>query len=337
MTKLKDIAQAAEVSISTVSRCLNDDPTLCLSEETSNRIKNIAKQLGYQKKKRHKKITSHPIVGILHWYNIEEELHDPYYLTICINAERCLEKNGFMFKRIHHNDPNFQEKLNEVNALIAIGKFTNEEIIRFRKITDNIVFVEQELDRIIASNIIADIANGMLDVINYLLRLQHTYIGYLGATEYTSDHKIVEDINLQYFKKYARSFPFKSLDLTLKEAQGIDAGYKMAKQIINDHDIPTALICANNLIATGAMNAFYEIGWHVPKDISILTLKDNKENDYTIPPLTSLSIPISHMGEIASKQIIRNIMTKKVYPYKITLPCRLIIRGSTKENKKALM
>ncbi len=334
MIKLKDIAQAAEVSISTVSRCLNDDPTLCLSEETANRIKNIANQLGYQKKKRQKKIISQPIVGILHWYNIEAELHDPYYLTICIHAERCLEKNGFIYKRIHHNDPHYQEKLSDLSALIAIGKFTNEEIIRFRKITDNIIFVEQELDKIIASNIIADISNGMLDAINYLLRLKHTYIGYLGANEYSSDHKVIKDMHLHNFNKYATSFPFKALNLTLNDDQGIDAGYKMAKQLLNNRSVPTALICANNLIAKGAMNAIFENGLHIPKDISILTLKDNKENDYTIPPLTSLSIPISHMGEIAANQVIKNIMTKKVYPYKITLPCRLIIRGSTKENKR---
>lgn len=333
MAKLKDIAQAAEVSISTVSRCLNEDPTLCLSEETANRIKNIARQLGYQKKKRNKKTTSQPIIGILHWYHIDAELHDPYYLTICINAERCLEKNGFIYRRIHHNDPHYQDKLKDVNALIAIGKFTNEEIISFRKVTDNIVFIEHELERIVASNIIADVSNGLLDVVNYLLRLDHTYIAYLGTYEYKSDHKAIEDNNLQSFKQLAASLHFRYLEMISKEVQGIDAGYKMAKQLLDKPHVPSAVICTNNLIAKGVMNAFFEEGWHIPDDLSILSLRDNKENDYTIPPLTSLSIPVTHMGEIAANKIIKNIMTKRVYPYKIILPCRLIIRGSTKKKK----
>ncbi|MEF1207399.1 LacI family DNA-binding transcriptional regulator, partial [Photobacterium damselae] len=85
MATLKDIATEAGVSLATVSRVLNDDPTLSVKEETKHRIFEIAEKLEYRtssakKSTLDKKINHHFLA--LYNYKQEAEVNDPYYLSI---------------------------------------------------------------------------------------------------------------------------------------------------------------------------------------------------------------------------------------------------------------
>lgn len=83
MATIKDIASIVGVSISTVSRVLNFDDTLNVSNTTREKILKVADELDYistkSKKNKEKKTKN---VGIIYWYDYEEELGDPYYLTL---------------------------------------------------------------------------------------------------------------------------------------------------------------------------------------------------------------------------------------------------------------
>ncbi|MCI5773218.1 MAG: LacI family DNA-binding transcriptional regulator [Erysipelotrichaceae bacterium] len=330
MVRLKDIAEKANVSISTVSRCLNDDPTLLLSEQTINRIKNTAANLGYTKKKYTKKSSQKNTIGIVHWYTSEKELNDPFYLAIRIGAEKYLNDNGFNYVRVFKSDKNYVEQLHEVNSLICIGKFSNNEIIEFRNLCDNIVFVDLNLERIIATHILIDIEGAMKDVIDYLYRLNHRNIGFFGGIEYTSDHKQYDDQRITNFIKYCDLYHLNYHDFIFQKEFSIESGYKMAQELLKLKKRPTAIFCANDLIAKGALNAFFESKVRVPEDISIIGFNNDKEAAFTIPPLTTIHVPSTQMGEIAARIVAKNISAKKLYPVKITVPCKLIIRESVK-------
>ena len=88
MATLKDIAKLAKVSQATVSRVLNKDETLSVSQKTKHRILTVADELGYQK---HLKTTNSPQVrqkiAIVQWYSQQEELNDLYYYSIRIGIE----------------------------------------------------------------------------------------------------------------------------------------------------------------------------------------------------------------------------------------------------------
>lgn len=97
MATLKDIAIEAGVSLATVSRVLNDDPTLNVKEETKHRILEIAEKLEYKTSSARKlqtgAVNQHHILAI-YSYQQELEINDPYYLAIRHGIETQCEKLG---------------------------------------------------------------------------------------------------------------------------------------------------------------------------------------------------------------------------------------------------
>lgn len=100
MATLKDIAKLAKVSQATVSRVLNQDQSLSVSEETRHRILTSADQLGYKK---HEKAINSPKskqkIAIYEWYSQQEELNDLYYYSIRIGLEKRAEQLGYDITR----------------------------------------------------------------------------------------------------------------------------------------------------------------------------------------------------------------------------------------------
>ena len=85
--KLKDIADLLRLSVSTVSRVLNDDKHFNVAEETREKVWQAAEKLGYvHKRKDGKKNTKQ--IGLITWHNEKEEMMDPYYLSIRLGVEK---------------------------------------------------------------------------------------------------------------------------------------------------------------------------------------------------------------------------------------------------------
>ena len=85
MATLKDIAQRAGVSTATVSRILNQDETLSVTETTRNNVLRIAQELHYNKKKN---TAPSMTVGIFQWISLLDETEDPYYQDIRSGIEQ---------------------------------------------------------------------------------------------------------------------------------------------------------------------------------------------------------------------------------------------------------
>src|SRR5699024_12484798 len=91
MATIKDIAEKVNLSIVTVSRVLNEDPTLSVGEETRKRIFQAARELNYQKHLE-KKATRPLRIANIQWYTEEAELTDIYYYTIRASSDKSIER-----------------------------------------------------------------------------------------------------------------------------------------------------------------------------------------------------------------------------------------------------
>ena len=127
MATIKDIAHAAGVSSATVSRVLNQDQAMSVSDETRNKIFTIAKQLGYKKsKKTNKRSKSSHRIAIIEWYTEQEELDDLYYYSIRLGAEKRAQELSYEIIRIFNNDSMAQ--LENIDGVIAkIGRASCRE------------------------------------------------------------------------------------------------------------------------------------------------------------------------------------------------------------------
>ncbi len=328
MVTIKDVAKKTGLSPATISRILNHDPTLKVPDNTRNKVLEEAKNLGYIKRKFNRKNNYKTIkVGIVQWYSMERELQDPFYLAIRIGAENALQKNNVEIVRYFKNE---HQKLdfNNIDSLICIGKFSKDEIAEFRKVSDHIIFVDMNMDRIYVNSIVLDFKNAVNDVMNHLYNLGHRKIGFLGGQEMTSDMKTYTDIRNVCFQNYCQQNGIVYKKYMKLNEFTIESGYNMMKEIIATNDLPTAIFAASDPIAVGAIRALSEHKIKIPEDISIVGFNNDPSSAFTNPPLTTINAPCEKIGEIAASSLLEMRAQKKIYPKKITIPCELVIRES---------
>ncbi len=336
MVTLKDIAENIGISTSAVSRILNYDPTLQVPESTKAKVFETANAMGYKKKKIKRKTAMEGFkVAIVHWYTMDKELSDPFYLSMRIGAENFLTKMNVQIIRIFRDEINLLNKISDVDGMICIGKFSKKEITDFRKISDKIVFLDMLLPKIYVSSVNMDVENALKDVIEYLKTLGHTTIGFLGGIEKTSDNEKYPDQRIKFFKKYCDMYQINYANYIYEDEFTIQSGYKMMERLVSENEVlPGAIFCANDLIAQGAMRAAVKNRIVIPKDLSIVGFNNDKGTDFTNPPLTTISVPSSKIGTIGAQLLSIYLSSKKIFPIKITVPCELIIRESCSIAKK---
>ena len=109
MATIKDVAKAADVSIATVSRVLNEDKTLKVLPETKEKILRVASELNYSLKSKEKKKTFN--IGIIQCYTFEQEFRDTYFLSILQGVEKYLRKEKMASTKVRYDDMNMKQVL----------------------------------------------------------------------------------------------------------------------------------------------------------------------------------------------------------------------------------
>ena len=329
MATLKDISKLAGVSPSTVSRILNYDSTLKVTEETKRAVFDAAEQLGYHKKKNKKNKHRSLKVLIVQWYPMDVEIIDPFYLSIRIGAESYLSHHNIEVVRYFRGQKDFKEKTKNIDGLICIGKFSRPEISDFRKLTKNVVFVDMYMDRVIVSNICLDFKHAVYDAMKHLVNLNHRRIGFIGGVEYLSDNSVYFGQRKYFFEKFCAANKIDYKNYFSEGAFTIESGYEQAVKMIRSGNLPTAFFIASDQLAYGVLRAFNEYNIKVPDDISIVSFNNDTNSSYTYPPLTTVNAPSEQMGYMAASYLLSHIKDKRMYPSCTLLPCELIIREST--------
>ncbi len=330
MPTIREVAEAAGVSPGAVSRILNHDITLSVSEPTRQRVLSIAQKMNYVKKSSGRQSNGTLTFGILQWYSIRQELEDPYYLSIRLGAEKYCSEHSINVIRAFRGDADYLSSLRGVNGLICIGKFAEEEIRSFSDITPNFILVDMHTTRILHNCMTLDFLHATTDALDYLISLGHKKIGYLGGKEYISADTVYFEQRKSVFEAYCKEKGLIFESYVYEDTYSIESGYSMMKQLLSHNDLPTAVFTASDAIALGAIRALNEAGLHIPDDISIIGFDNINASAYTNPPLTTINAPTELMGEYAANFIMTSLSLYRQYhiPMQMMLPCSLIKRGS---------
>lgn len=325
MATIKDIAQAAGVSASTVSRILNNDSTLNALPETKKKVFDIAKELNYQKsKKRDKSLFK---MGILQWFSAEQEMQDPYYLLARQGIEDFCKMHSIGIIRAFQSDEASIDTLQDADGLICIGKFSHEDIRKFINICRNIVFLDMPVSDYKITTLTMDFRTAVYDALDYLTELGHTKIAYLGGKEYVGNQELFEDERKQAFISYMNRHELDS-SIIYEGSFSTASGYQMMQRLLENQDLPTAVFAASDAIALGAMRAVQEKGFSVPEDISIIGFNDSEMSSYTTPALTTIAAPAYDMGQHGANLIYAATNLNINTPLKAKIPCQLVKRES---------
>lgn len=333
MATIKEIASLAEVSMSTVSRVLNFDETLNVSNATRKKILKIADELEYVPLKSKKtKNRGSKDIGIIYWYNYEEELEDPYYLSIRLSAEKkCNENNLNLVKLTENSDV---DDISKLNGIIAIGKFNPATIQKLSNANENIVFVDFSPDENKFDSVMADVGKATTEILNYLYELGHRKIGFIGGIN-------IESFSIKNAYIDERAFKYKEFMIE-KELYNPDyiyitdrytfkSGYNLMLKALESKDKPTAFFMGNDAMAIGAYKAIYEFNLSVPNDISIVGFNDLPSAKYLIPSLTTVRIPSEYLGNAAVDLLLENLSSNRGYNKKVIIPTEFKIRESCKK------
>ncbi len=335
MATIRDIATKAGLSPAAVSRILNNDATLGVPEETRLKVINIARELNYVKPKRRKQTTPSFTIGVVQWFTSKEENNDNYYLKVRQGIEDFCVKNTIELLRFFHDDENIMESLKNVDGLICLGKFSEIEVGEFISICSNAVFLDMPVENHSITSLSLDFDKAVRTVIDYLISLGHSEIGFLCGIEYVGNNKRLIDPRTTAFMRYMKLLG-KSGERYFKEGEfSSESGYEMMNELLSGNDYPTAVFAASDAIAYGAMRAVHEHGLSIPRDISIIGFNDMEPSAFMTPPLTTIHAPAYDMGQHGANLLFSAPNLNRQTPLNAKLPCRLIIREScTAPSKK---
>ena len=335
MATIKDIAQKAGVSLATVSRVLNYDNTLSVTDDTKKRIFEVAEELEYKTVKERSFLRNNDKrlkIGIIHWYSEKEELGDPYYLSIRMGIEKeCSEKNIDVVKIFKKEERYGNCGIEHLDGIMAIGKFSREDIDSFSTYSSNIVFIDSSPNERKFDSVIIDFKEAMIEVLKYLIQLGHKEIGYIGGREYIGANKeLIRDKREKTYYDFMRENSLYNPNYVHTGKFTAEDGYKLMKRMLENEEIPTAFFIASDTMATGAIKAIHESSLNVPEDISIIGFNDIATSKYLVPPLTTVKVYTEFMGVTAVGLLLERISESRDISKKVVIPFELIIRESCK-------
>lgn len=329
MATIKDIAQKANVSSATVSRVLNYDETLSVGDETKKRIFEAAEALDYTKyqKKRVKKTGK---IAIVQWYTEKEELDDLYYLSIRLGVEKRAEEEGYGIER-YFQDTLFEPQ-QDIEGIVAIGKFNDAQIEQLLLSTKNICFIDFDLLGRKMDSVVVDFEQAVYSVMDYFIEKNHQRIGFIGGQEhYAQDSLTPPDKRAILVESYLRQKEMYQEKYCFTGKFNVASGHKLMNQAIRElgEDLPAAFFVANDALAIGALRALQEAGISVPEKVEVIGFNDISVAKYVYPTLSTVKVYTELMGEVGFDLLMDRIESDRQAAKKITLSTDLILRGST--------
>lgn len=333
MPTIKDIARLANVSPATVSRVLNNDSSLNVTSKTKKKIFEAAEKLSYTKHRHKQKSKQNSKkIAIIHWYTIEEEINDPYFISIRMGIQHECQENDLEFEVIY-NDNNIRRHVasQKFHGVIVLGRFCDEMKDFIESLYSNVVYAHTKDMRFKHDSVHTDFRALTYDVLHYLFSKGHKKIGYIGGREIVKttkerhiDQRELEFKEVMYQNNLYQSKYFKVGDYS------IESGYTLAQQLISEnHDLlPTAIFCGNDSIAMGACRAIQENKLSIPKDIAVFSVNDIPTLQYTSPSLSTVKIYSEFMGVQAVRLLLEQLNNERELKVSVLVPYELVFRES---------
>ncbi|PTM24074.1 LacI family transcriptional regulator [Lactobacillus sp. PFC-70] len=328
---LKDIAQSVGVSLATVSRVLNYDRTLSVSEHTRKQIFEVAENLNYTKLKRRPTMPDKQLkIAIVQWYSQTKELDDLYYMSIRLGLEKRGEQRHFLTMRTFQNDLSAIDP--DVDAIIAIGKFSPQQVADLARLTPNLVFVDHDQLCHGYDSVVTDFEFAVRQVVDFFWQQGQHRIGLLHGTEWTTDKQLeVVDPRLKAFRQTMQARDAYDPDLVFAGDYTNQSGYQQMKRAIDQlgDQLPQAFFVTNDPMAAGALKALREAQIQVPEQVSLIGFNDTTIAKYVFPELSTVHVNTELLGSTAVDLIENRLQTGRTTPQRVTVGTELILREST--------
>nr|WP_321355193.1 LacI family DNA-binding transcriptional regulator [uncultured Draconibacterium sp.] len=330
---IHDIAKKLNISASTVSRALKDNPLI--SEATRKKIKKAAIEMGYRPNVMAANLRTRRTntIGV-----IVPLINRHFFSSVISGIEDVAYKQGFAVTISQSNDNLEKESTiahtffsNRVDGLIlSIGMETQsyDHLKLFSERNIPLVFFDRIVDEIPAHKIVIDDFGGAYRATQHLIEQGRKKVAHIGGP-----------LNLQIYAKREAGYrqAISDAGLQINENQILHNsltrkdGLNAIKRILKTNEIPDAIFCANDTTALSAIIYLNEVGIKVPEEIAIVGFSNEPFSELVTPSISTIKQPGFEMGQKAAELLIKQISSKakpKTYET-IIMETELIIRNSS--------
>jgi LacI family transcriptional regulator len=167
---------------------------------------------------------------------------------------------------------------------------------------------------------------GSHELVRHLIALGHRKIAFIGGASHTGQSRERQRAYEDALR--GAGLPVRA-DYVVGGDYEVDSGHAQARRLLALSDRPTAIFCANDEMALGALKAAGELGLNVPADVSIAGYDDVPAASAVTPALTTVREPLGEIGMRAVDELVALIGGRARTPSRIELPTRLVVRAST--------
>lgn len=336
MATIKEIADSLNLSSATVSRALRNDTTLSITPETKARIFMAAENMGYIVKEK-KNIKTKPKCSftVLHkQQTFRNQIDSSYYYSVRTGIEDACAEHSIVcnFTPLE----TFSSLQLQPDGIIIVGNYSKQQFQQIERsfpttpmITTGIIsYFPEKIDHITHSNY-----DSIHLALHYLFEKGHKKIGYLGIKE-APETELFGSRKESFIKIMTEHGTYRPEWIYESEhgKDRVERGYVTMKEWIEkDTPLPTAIFCANDPVALGAVKALYEANIRIPDDISIIAHDGSYPTQYSVPPLTTVDVHPYQLGYEAVQVLHQRILDKRKYGMKISLYPELLERESVKD------
>ncbi|MFP4660784.1 MAG: LacI family DNA-binding transcriptional regulator [Halanaerobiales bacterium] len=329
---IKDVAKAAGVSPSTVSRVISDSDRI--SDKTKKNVRKIMKKLGYHQNAIARSLVTQQAnsIGLVMARPTQEAFANPFFPGIIQGIAAIAQKNHFSL--VLSSTADYLEEREEtlkmirnrkVDGVILMASRINDELINnLLEYKFPFVLIGRSPEHPNIPIVNNDNIKATYNAVKYLIENGYKRIMALsGPKEY-----IVSQDRSTGYEKALSEYGYKKSKIMYTTNFTYQEGYRATmelKEIINDID---AIFAFDDMIALGALRAVQALDINVPEELAILGFNDDPMVSYLKPALSTVRIPIIEMGEQAAEMIIKMINEKEYYGEELIIPTELMIRES---------
>ncbi len=308
---IRDVAKRAGVGISTVSYVLNGHDQH-VSANTREEILAVARELNYRPNAIARSMVkqSTATIGL-----IITELQNPLFAPIMEGLEEISRREGYHILLASADDAESEVNAVElmrgqqVDGFIFMSlsmRFPTEHLARLAADDVPFVVINRDLEPGLFNQIQFDDKGAGQHATQHLINLGHQRIGTICGPQKARRSAVTRHEGWQDALA-SQGLPIVQ-DWIVDGEYTYEGGYRAAQRLLpiirRAQEPPTALFIANDMMAFGALWALQEAGIHIPQDLAIVTIGDPPFAAYTIPPLTTLALPVVKAGQIAARLLI---------------------------------
>lgn len=323
---MADVAERAGVSHQTVSRVINNSPSV--RPDTASRVRAAIADLGYRPNRSARMLASthSRLIGVATWGTSH---HGPQQVLLALDAAARRTEYRITVSTLHaltaEDTKEAVEELLQLGVEAVVLIIPHDSMLRFAREADlglPTVVVEGDLSRMPLTVGIDNVQGGQIAT-RHLLELGHrTVVHVAGPPGWAEASARVEGWRLE-LEAWGREVPPLRWGGDWSAQSGYEAGVSLAR----DPDV-TAIFAANDQMALGVIAALREAGRRVPDDVSVVGFDDLPESSFIDPPLTSVQQDFGELGR-RTMALLERVLGGEKAPTAELVPTSLVVRSST--------